>query len=63
MIYRNVVSIIEMSGHDLKEVNLFFPSFIENYGPQIDLQAGAKLYHLYKKTEHMLIRTCLLMVN
>ena len=48
----NVVSIIEMSGHDLKEVIAYsFHRSLENYGPQIDLQTSGLNYIIYTKED------------
>ena len=50
--FGNVVSIIEMSGHDLKEVIAYsFHRSLENYGPQIDLQTSGLNYIIYTKED------------
>jgi len=46
--FGNVVTIIEMTGHDLKDIIEYsYHRDLENYGPQIDLQTSGLEYTIY----------------
>ena len=50
--FGNVVSIIEMTGHDIKEIIAYsYHRALEQYGPQIDLQTSGLNYTIYTKPD------------
>lgn len=50
--FGNVVSIIEMTGHDLKEIIAFsYHRALEQYGPQVDLQTSGLNYRIFTKPD------------
>ena len=50
--FGNVVSIVEMTGHDLKEIIAYsYHRALEQYGPQVDLQTSGLHYTIYTKPD------------